>query len=436
MPTPWKRGASARTARPVWVNLTVALVRNEAGQPHWFVSVVQDISDRKRAEEVLQQHEFRLASAIEVADLGFYEVADGERITFVDSRARALTGVPGGQDQGVAALQFWAEHLHPEDSSRILDVHRKLNEGALERITVEYRYRHPQRGLIWIQHLSHVLNRDAAGRAVRTIGVLRDITERKQAELESQGNRAEIAHLSRVAMLGELSGSLAHELSQPLTAILSNAQAAQNFLARDPIDLPEVREIIADIVADDKRASEVISRLRLLLKKGETQHQPLRVNEIVREVLKLVGSDLVNQGVTAHTGLSRDLPLVRGDRVQFQQVLLNLIMNACDAMTGVGHDGRRLMITTDLAGDGAVHISVADGGTGIAPEMLEQIFEPFHTTKTHGLGLGLAVCRTIVTAHGGKLWATNNPERGATFHFTLPPGKEQAEEPSGQSAVA
>ena len=257
-------------------------------------------------------------------------------------------------------------------------------------------------------------------KAFRTIGVFLDITDRKQAELESLRNQAEAAHLSRVAMLGELSGSLAHELNQPLSAILSNAQAALNLLALDPIDLHEVRDIIADIVADDTRAAEVISRLRLLLKKGETQHQLLKVNEIVREVLKLVGGDLVTQGVTAHTVLARDLPLVRGDRVQFQQVLLNLVMNACDAMSGVEHNARKLIISTDLAGDGAVHISVSDGGIGIDPEMLERIFEPFHTTKTHGLGLGLAVCRTIVTAHNGKLWAANNPERGATFHFTLP----------------
>ncbi|MBP1595590.1 MAG: histidine kinase [Acidobacteria bacterium] len=421
---------------PVWVNLTVALVRNESGQPHWFVSVVQDISDRKRAEEILLQHKFRLASAVDVADLGFYEVADGERIVFVDSRAQALTGVPGGLDQGNLALQFWAEHLHPEDSPRILDEHRKLNAGALDRVTVEYRYRNPQRGLIWIHHLTHVLNRDAAGRATRTIGVLRDITERKQAELERQRNQAEIAHLSRVAMLGELSGSLAHELNQPLSAILSNAQAALNLLALDPIDLHEVRDIIADIVADDTRAAEVISRLRLLLKKGETQHQLLKVNEIVREVLKLVGSDLTNQGVTTQTLLARNLPLVLGDRVQLQQVLLNLVMNACDAMAGVEREARQLTIGTDLAEDGAVHISVADGGTGIVPEMLEQIFEPFHTTKTHGLGLGLAVCRTIVTAHDGKLWATNNPERGATLHFTLPADKGQGKAPFCQSAVA
>ena len=232
--------------------------------------------------------------------------------------------------------------------------------------------------------------------------------------------RAELAHLSRVTMLGELSGSMAHELNQPLTAILSNAQAAQRFLADDQPDLSELRDILGDIVAQDKRAGEVIRRLRLLLKKGEVQQHPLSVNEVVLEVLRLVRSDLVNQNFTAHTELAPGLPLVRGDGVQLQQVLLNLVMNACEAMAGAERDARQFTIRTDRSEDGCVRVSVVDCGPGIAPEKLEQIFESFYTTKAQGMGLGLAVCRSIITAHNGKLWATNNPGRGATFHFTLP----------------
>lgn len=412
----------------MWINRTVSLVRNESGRPDWFVSVIQDISDSKRAKELLLQNEFRLASAIDAADLGFYEVADGERVDFADSRTKALAGFPAGQDAGAPAVLFWAEHVHSEDSPRIMDLHRKLNEGQLDRITVDYRYRHPQRGLIWIHHLAHVTDRDSAGRAVRTIGVFQDITEQKQSEQEVLQQRNQLAHLSRVNQLGELAGSIAHELSQPLTAILNNAQAAQRLLSIDPVDLPEVGDIIADIVDDDKRAGEVISGLRLLLKKGETQHEPLQVNDVVGDVLKFANADLVNHGVAVHAALAGDLPLVCGDRVQFQQVLLNLIINACDAMDGVEHDARHLMIGTDLAADGTVHISVADRGPGVAPEMLAKIFEPFHTTKTNGLGLGLAVCRTIVKAHDGRLWVTNNPERGATFHFALPAVKREGKD--------
>ena len=213
-------------------------------------------------------------------------------------------------------------------------------------------------------------------------------------------------------------------MNQPLTAILSNAQAAQRFLAHDNADLNEVRDILADIVAEDKRAGEVIRRLRLLLKKGEVQHQPFDLNEAVREVLKLVRSDLVNQGVAVHTELAPALPAVNADRVQLQQVLLNLVMNACDAMAGGLAGDRKLIIRTGLAGDEGIRVSVADRGAGLAPENLEKAFEPFFTTKVQGMGLGLSVCRTIINAHGGKLWAANNPERGATFHFTLPASTE------------
>jgi C4-dicarboxylate-specific signal transduction histidine kinase len=256
------------------------------------------------------------------------------------------------------------------------------------------------------------------------MGATIDITARKQAELEVQQQRGELAHLSRVTMLGELSGSLAHELNQPLTAILSNAQAAQRFLAHDNADLNEVRDILADIVAEDKRAGEVIRRLRLLLKKGEVQHQPFNLNEVVREVLKLVRSDFVNQGVAAQADLAPALPEVNADRVQLQQVLLNLVMNACDAMAGGPVGDHKLIIRTELAGSEGIRVSVADRGVGLAPDNLEKVFEPFFTTKVQGMGLGLSVCRTIITAHGGKLWAANNPERGATFHFTLPASTE------------
>jgi two-component system, LuxR family, sensor kinase FixL len=261
---------------------------------------------------------------------------------------------------------------------------------------------------------------DTLGKSARMLGVAIDTTGRRQSELELGQQRNELAHLSRVTMLGELAGSLAHELNQPLTAILSNAQAAQRFLAHDSTDLSEVRDILADIVAEDKRAGEVIRRLRLLLKKGEVQLQPIRVNEVVLEVLKLVRSDLVNQGVTARTELAPDLPALHGDRVQLQQVLLNLVMNACDAMASAVRDDRQILICTDQVGGESVRISVSDRGAGIAPENLERVFEAFYSTKPHGMGLGLAVCRTIITAHGGNLWAANNPGRGATFHLTLP----------------
>ena len=250
--------------------------------------------------------------------------------------------------------------------------------------------------------------------------IARDITVRKKAEVEELQHRTELAHLSRVTMLGELSGSLAHELNQPLTAILSNAQAAQRFLAHDDVDLNEVRDILNDIVNQDKRAGEVIHRLRLLLKKSTVEHQPLDLNDVVSEVLKLVRNDLLNQKVTGQMELAPELPSIVGDRVQLQQVVLNLVMNGCDAIATGPTGDRKLIIRTGLENGEGICVSVADQGVGLAPDNLEKVFEPFFSTKPHGMGLGLSVCRTIIAAHGGKLWAANNADRGATFYFTIP----------------
>jgi C4-dicarboxylate-specific signal transduction histidine kinase len=252
------------------------------------------------------------------------------------------------------------------------------------------------------------------------IGSCLDITDRKEADLELQEQRRELAHLSRVAILGELSGALAHELNQPLTAILSNAQAAQRFLAQDPVNLSEVAEILVDIVDEDKRAGEVIRRLRALLKKGETQFQPLDLNEITGEVIDLTHSDVVSRSILVQTELFPDLPAVRGDRIQLQQVLMNLILNACDAMEVGTSQTHRLSIATKSDGNGMLHVLIPDSGKGIPPVILERLFEPFFTTKSHGLGLGLTICRSIVAAHGGQLSAVNNPDRGATFCLALP----------------
>jgi C4-dicarboxylate-specific signal transduction histidine kinase len=253
----------------------------------------------------------------------------------------------------------------------------------------------------------------------RLRSVMVDITDRKQAELEAQQQQQLLTHVTRVATLGELSGALAHELSQPLTSILSNAQAAQRLLARDAVDLAEVREILRDIVDDDRRAGAIIHRLRTLLRKGETVFQPLDLNEVTSEVLRLARGELLAHSVTVTAQLAAGLPAVHGDRVGLQQVLLNLIVNACDAMKLNEPVRRHLTVITGSDGEGAVQVSIADVGGGIPAERIERVFEPFFTTKDNGLGLGLAICRSIVAAHGGRLWVTNNEGRGATFSFAL-----------------
>lgn len=249
------------------------------------------------------------------------------------------------------------------------------------------------------------------------LSIIVDISSRRQSEAEAQELRDELAHLTRVTTLSELSGSLAHELNQPLAIILSNAQAAQRLLAQTPPDCAEVRDILADIVAEDRRAGEVIQRLRTLLKRGEITRAPLALNETIEEVLLLARPNLAGREITVTRALDAGLPQVSGDRVQLQQVVLNLILNSADAMAANAPGTRRLHVVTARR-DGVVRVSVRDEGCGLPAEP-EQLFAPFFTTKPHGLGMGLAICRSIVGAHGGRLWAEPHPERGAIFHFEL-----------------
>ena len=309
------------------------------------------------------------------------------------------------------------KRIHPDDRQVVERGVREAMEAGRE-YAVEFRLVLPDGSQRWVASRGRV-QPDVGGRPARMLGVAIDITERKRAESEIQQQRQDLAHLSRVTMLGELSGALAHELNQPLTAILSNAEAAQMFFDAGAPDLVEIRKILDDIVAADKRAGEIIQRLRSMLKKEEVARRPLDINEVLLDVLKLVRSDLVSKGVTVETVLVDRLPLIAGDRVQFQQVLINLIMNASDAMAGNAIGGRKLVLRTEVDG-GTVSLSVSDCGTGIPADIQGRIFNSFVTTKSAGLGMGLSVCRTIIAAHRGAITAENNPDRGACFHVILP----------------
>ena len=246
------------------------------------------------------------------------------------------------------------------------------------------------------------------------------IEERRRLERDAQAQREQLAHLARVSMLGQLSGGIVHELNQPLTAILSNAQAAQHFLANKKADPQLLAEILQDIVIADQRAGDVIRRLHSLFRRGETDFQPLDVNTLVRDVLRIVNSDLLTRGVAVETELAPELRLVQGDRVELQQVMLNLVVNACDAMRDIPEGGRRLVVRTARGKGRSLQISVSDNGPGFSPEEYEKLFEPFYSTKEQGLGLGLSICRAIVRAHSGRIWGASGQGRGATFHVLLP----------------
>lgn len=364
----------------------------------------------------LEISEKRLNLAADSANLGMWEWDIARNEIWITDKGRALLGFAPSEK---VDFERFRSRVHPEDRALVLQaVENSLQTGAEYRS--DYRVLLPDGQVRWITGRGHV-EFNGAGQPARMRGASLDITKRKQAELEAARQRNEMAHLSRVTTVGELSGSLAHELNRPLGAILSNAQAAQRMLANGGVDVAEFREILDDIVSENKHAAEVIRRLRLWLQKGEVPQHSLRINKVVRDVLKLIRTDLISQNVSVDTALARNLPTVTGDPVQLQQVLVNLMVNACDAMADCDTPERRLRIRTGLEnGGGAVIVSVTDRGSGIQEKEVEQMFEPFFTTKAKGMGLGLSVCRSIITAHHGKLWATNNADRGATLHFTLP----------------
>ncbi len=254
-----------------------------------------------------------------------------------------------------------------------------------------------------------------------------DITDIRSAQKELRRQRQEIFHMERVQTMGELAASLAHEINQPLMGIMSNAQAAQRFMAGSAPDLDEIRYILADIVADDKRAGEVIQRLRASLMKQDSVPKHMDLNDAIHEIIKVIHSEAVIKDVSIATELARDLPSVLADRVQFQQVVLNLIRNAEQAMAGVPAGERRIVIQTHHDMSQGVTVSVRDTGVGIAKQQFDTLFKPFYTTKPDGLGMGLNICRSIVEEHGGRIWLENNPDRGARACFTLPAAEANAE---------
>jgi C4-dicarboxylate-specific signal transduction histidine kinase len=254
-----------------------------------------------------------------------------------------------------------------------------------------------------------------------------DLTEQKRAQerLRTSEHRlreaqAECAHVNRVATMGQLAASIAHEVLQPISAGITDAQTALHWLRSQPADLEEVREALGRIVNEGNRATDIIDRIRAFIKKAPARKDRLQINEAIREVIALTHGEVVKQGVSVRTQLAEDLPRVRGDRVQVQQVIINLIMNAIEAMSGVGTASRGLLIGTGLEVSSGVLVSVQDSGPGLDVEDLGRLFDAFYTTKPGGMGMGLSICHSIIEAHGGRIWASRNVGPGATLQFTLP----------------
>ena len=370
------------------------------------------MAERRRVETALRASEERFARIFRFGPHAMALVRiDGGKLIDVNDRWESMFGYTRAEVLGLSTAEL---DLYVNESDRVFFYAKATTAGFVRDFEIDVRTRAGVRRAVLTAETVEL------GGVPCFITLVRDITEQRQAEREAREQREQLAHLTRVGLLGGLSGALAHELNQPLTAILSNAQAGQRLLQRAPVDTEDLREIFEDIEQSDKHAGEVIKRLRALLKKGEAQRQPVDLNDVVREVLELTRADLVACNVEVTTRMQEDLPHVLGDRVQLQQVLLNLVVNACDAMGAIAVARRRLTISSGIDDLGMVRLSTADCGTGIAGTDLERLFEPFFTTKEQGLGLGLSISRSVVAAHGGRLWAEANAEGGTTFHMSLP----------------
>jgi two-component system, LuxR family, sensor kinase FixL len=341
------------------------------------------------------------------------------RIVRVNQAWRGATTVVGGGTADVGTNYLDACRAAVGHDPAAADVVRGIEGVLAGEGAGEFRTEYgppPGNGWRWDELVIEPLRVPQGG----VIVMLSDASARKRAELEAEAHRAEAAHAARGATLGELAAGLAHELNQPLAAILTNVQASQRLLTSVPLQIELLRDIMSDIAADDVRAAEIIRRMRALLKKGQRDVQPLDLSQLAGDVLRLVASDAILRRVRIHSRLEPDLPGIVGDRVQLQQVILNLVVNGLESMSGIAPGLRHLTIRTAQPDTDTVEVTVHDTGPGISAEILDRIYEPFFSTKTDGLGMGLSICRSIAEAHGGRLEASNNAAGGATFIFALP----------------
>jgi PAS domain S-box-containing protein len=359
----------------------------------------------------LRSREKQLREVVEtIPAMAWAALPDGKN-SFANKRWVEYTGVSASDttDPG------WQNAIHPEDLERHLEKSRASlaagrlfeNEVRLRRADGEYRW-------FWMRGMPQ---RDKRGNILKWYGIATDIQDRKQAEAELRAMQEDLAHINRVSMMGQLAASLAHEIKQPIAAAVSNAEACMLWLNRDQPDLAEACEAATEIVKESNRAADIITRIRSLFKKEATTHAVLDLNEAIIETVPLLREEAYRHSISVRTDLDPELPGISADRVQLQQVFMNLLLNAIEAMKETGGE---LAITSQLDGDNQLLVSVSDTGVGLPADKADQIFEPFFTTKPQGIGMGLAITYSIIEAHGGRLWATPNSGRGTIFRFTLP----------------
>lgn len=378
------------------------------------IELSHDAAHAERLAGDLHESEQRMTLAAQAAGIGIWVRDLRSKAIWASDKWRELLGFAPRERLDFERI---LQRMHPDDRQVVQHAMESAvaNKSGYE---TEYRLMLPDGGTRWIS--SHgAVESDAAGQPIFIRGASRDVTARRQAEQQASLLQQEIAHVGRVTMMGQLAASLAHEINQPLGAILRNVEAAELMMRNSSPDLDELRAILADIHQDDQRAGAVIDRMRTLLKRRDLDMRPLDVGELIAEAARVARGDAAERHVRLDVDVPGGLPRVRGDCVHLQQVLLNLILNGLDACDGIQGRDRRVTVAARADGPRAVEIAVRDTGHGIPVDSLSHIFNPFFTTKANGMGMGLAISRTIIEAHGGRIWVENEDGVGATFRFTL-----------------
>jgi PAS domain S-box-containing protein len=404
-----------------WFLFRAVPLRDEQGPiVKWYGSST-DIEDRKRVEEELRRSEAKLVEAQRVSRTGSFvrDAATGEYIG-----SREFFRIFEYDPPGPVTFEMVLDRTHPDDRALVIQSRASvLRDG--KNLDYEHRLMMPDGSVKFVHVVAHAV-RDQAGQ-LEYIGAVVDVTATKQAEEKLHKTQMELAHVTRVTTLGELTASIAHEVNQPLAAAVANAEAGLRWLDRETPDLAAARRSIEWVINDSCRASEVIQRVRALAKKSDIAKVPLDVNDVVREAILLVQRELSSQLVSLRTELAPSLPMILGDRVQLQQVIINLVMNGVEAMQPIADRQRKLVIRSDQDEERRVCVSVIDCGVGISAETANRLFNAFFTTKSSGMGMGLSICRSIVEAHEGRISASANEGPGATFQFVLPARQQRKE---------
>jgi PAS domain S-box-containing protein len=397
-----------------------SLQRDAQGRPVATLETNNDITERKQAEETLRRSEAYLAEAQRLSLTGSFgwNVSSGE-IVWSEESFRIF----GYERTTKPSLELVIQRTHPTDIARVQQLIDRASRDGKD-WELEFQLLMPNGSIKSVHAVAHAV-RHEPGR-IEFVGANMDVSAAKRAEQELRQAQAELARISRVTTLGELTASIAHEVNQPIAGMVTNAEAALAWLRAEPPNLDQVRSSLGHIVRDGMRAADIIYRIRALIKKAPPHMARVDVNEAVLDVITLTRSELLRHRVSLETQLATGLPLIEGDRIQLQQVILNLILNAAEAMSGIDEGAREMRISTGREASNGVLVSVRDLGPGLDPQSVDHLFEAFYTTKPDGLGMGLAICRSIIKAHGGRLWATANEPRGAVVQFTLPLERDES----------